>query len=134
MGRKVQFRGKRCDNGEWVYGSLMQFHAGEFNKPICCIMPWQEHDTKETLSFFEVDFDTVGQALDKKDKNNVEIYEGDIAKHDLYNYLFTVKYDHTCYVITTGAMNKHHLCEDNTEKKIAVIGNINDSPELLENA
>ena len=35
--REIKFRGKRVDNGEWVYGDLIQYESGEvsiFSKQI----------------------------------------------------------------------------------------------------
>lgn len=75
MNREIKFRGKRTDNGKWIYGSLMQFE----NK-ISCIMPLQKHDTKKGLLFYEVNSETVGQFVGSLDKNKKEIYVGDIIR------------------------------------------------------
>jgi uncharacterized phage protein (TIGR01671 family) len=143
MDRKIQFRGKRIDNGEWVYGSLMQFHAGEFNKPICCIMPWQRHENKERLTFYEVDFATVGQALDKTDKRGVEIYEGDICK--AYQKLYEVPSPLIIKIVynkETASFDPMQLWSSDKKWKslinrweqydFEVIGNIYDNNKLLE--
>lgn len=64
MKREIKFRAKRVDNGEWVYGCLIQ--------RIDCT---EIHDGVFTWA---IKPETVGQFTGLLDKNGVEIYEGDI--------------------------------------------------------
>ncbi|MGC6586560.1 YopX family protein [Paenibacillus sp. Dod16] len=72
--RDYKFRGKRIDNGEWVYGDLM---TGK-NPSITWWKPVGEQSYE--IDCADVDPETVGQVFDFGDKEENELYPGDIIK------------------------------------------------------
>jgi uncharacterized phage protein (TIGR01671 family) len=119
--REIKFRGKRVDNGEWVYGYYVHsnkdlIHEGDYG------------------NIWVVIQETVGQFTGLKDENDKEIYEGDIVNcsrgcpHKIY---FEQEYAGT-YI---GGMPAFYLSGIKNgyawTKAETLIGNIHDNPELL---
>lgn len=130
--REILFRGKRVDNGEWVYGLLCR--VGDTYANIV---------EKSTEVMCTVLTNTIGQSTGLTDKNGREIFEGDII-HLEYSQVFfggvyfgeytaEVSYKEGCFV-TDGINNGDEIETplsgfDNDE--VEIIGNIHDNPELL---
>ena len=71
----IKFRGKRVDNGEWVYGYYVeQYHSMKYKKRIDAIFYSDEHKTYR----IPIDRKTIGRYFGEEDKNGKAIYEGDI--------------------------------------------------------
>ena len=155
MMREILFRGKRLDNGEWVYGSFLhvEHEDGSFTTAI--------FHKKDSGGDAEVFPPTVGQYTGLKDKNGKRIFEGDIVR-----YTFDSPDDPTAtenglkvrtgrifwsdwrasFAVTAGINGSASLNNDVARyvrgrqiyeyvrgaNTVEVIGNIHDNPELLE--
>lgn len=134
--REIKFRGKRVDNGEWVYG---YYFPDMLKKTHDSTVTWafiKEYDYENAKSITqEVYKETVGQYTGLKDKNGKEVYEGDIIGNDTtYKLLVNIDKGHTCIKF------KNHNTEYNEfitqreidEEEYYILGNIHENPELLE--
>jgi uncharacterized phage protein (TIGR01671 family) len=125
--RDIRFRGKRKDNGEWVYGYCCRtFRWMGDTEPVAGI---QE---SEGFFFREVVPETVGEYTGLHDKNGKEIYEGDLLKDDR-GMIYKVKWG--CDLLWLAITNEKHCncyCPKGVAKRAEVISNIHDNPELLE--
>jgi len=92
--RDILFRGKRIDDGEWVYGYILADTADcsikregkcqcKHDGSNCYILYWRDecHEYEE----IQVDSSTVGQFSGLIDNTGKRIFEGDIV-HCFYGY------------------------------------------------
>ena len=127
--REIEFRGKRIDNGKWVYGYLFKIWEH-------CFILWGT--TNDMPNMIEVIPETVGQFTGLIDKNEKKIYEGDVVKttallNDHHQRGATVVspveywYGATCLSITYVPLS----LDFRMSHEIEIIGNIHDNPELM---
>jgi len=114
--REIKFRAycQVCDNFVRVYDSLTQFKDGITNQ-----CPNHEVRTDTQLM----------QYTGLKDKNGVEIYEGDVVKHG--NGIQQVYYDNTTASYQMNLKGSVYDQEYGGYDNVEVIGNIYQNPELL---
>lgn len=136
MVREIKFRGKRLDNGEWAYGSLLQ---EQINGATCeCIIIDHIYARERK----QIKVGTCGQYTGLQDSNSKEIYEGDILiEPSVATVPLEVRYNEKqcafCLIEHThtegpllgtcplGDMLRHY-------PHMNVVGNIHDNPELCQ--
>lgn len=128
--KKILFRGKRVDNGEWIISSdIQQYDCGRVYLWSCG--RWVEVDPK-----------TVGQYTGLTDKNGREIFEGDICRAsrgkdiEVGEIVYKDKCGIWLIVYDSIYCNALHdfATSDDYNVWIKVIGDIHDTPELLEDS
>lgn len=131
--REILFRGKRKDNGEWVYGFYCPACFGFF--PCSPAIISKELMDSGCWKPEEVIPETVGQYTGLTDKNGKKIFEGDIVKG-----LFVFGEISSVVIFKYGSFGIEWNIDEikvldpflglrNIECE--VIGNIHDNPELL---
>jgi uncharacterized phage protein (TIGR01671 family) len=132
--RTIKFRGKRVDNGEWVYGNY--YYDGVCNQHY--IDQWKEkvlepeHNYREVVhEWVDVIHETVGQYIEVNDNRGKEIFDADILRTDSgINQYVTYRKDMAAFVCRINEQSAS--CDISAFWNI--VGNIHDNPELLNHA
>lgn len=138
MNDRYLFRGKRTDNGEWIYGLLGRYNA--------------DYERANIIDEFEclvpVKTETVGQYTGLTDKNGKRIFEGDVVEltDENNDFKWTAKVVfgnpygtyywgwNLMYAGGNPKVNTDILLWVDMEESgafIEIIGNVTDNPELL---
>ena len=133
--RDYLFRGKRIDNGEWVYWNIY----GEF----CTSKGRRTRLTRKTpygekyfYHIYEIkqliDSETVGQYTSLTDKNGKKIFEGDIVDIlDENEEIGVIKWADDDAMFTINSDGWYTSFNIYWSIDLEVIGNIHDNPEIL---
>lgn len=124
--REILFRGKRIDNGEWVYGYYVYTKDSKGKHQHFIVTP----------EWFIVDPETVGQYTDLTDKNGKKIFDGDIVRQTIvlrYQPIGQICYNaENCQWRIEYVNNIVSFSSVGSGRSYELLGNIHDNPELLE--
>ena len=136
--RKILFRGKRVDNGEWVEG----YYAAEPYTKNTYNYGYILENEKDLFAkkAWLVDSRTVGQYTGLTDKNGTRVFEGDILKEygsaPEYSLMVIKNTGFGCFIEFYFHGEIHSTEQVGHTGWLSydeVIGNIHDNPKLLNN-
>ncbi|MEA0564564.1 YopX family protein [Lysinibacillus irui] len=136
--REIKFRGKCLRTNDWVYGLLIikrnEYYIGYIS------------NISGIWSVIQVEPKTVGQYTGLKDKEDKEIYEGDLVllKNEFASWKGTVVFDEGAFKLSikhSWGTSVEHFNKTNVFNDMGariqlnniylVVGNIYENPELL---
>lgn len=124
--RQIKFRGLRVDGKGWAYGDYFNTSKSSICKFLPTII---ENGGMNPIDFHLVQPQSIGQLSDSVDKNDKQIWEGDVVKFN--NRVYTVIYRDSCFFIISEALEHWiytlYSCDS---IEIEVIGNIHEESEV----
>ena len=147
--REILFRGKRCDNSEWVQGYYIRaehhWHNHGIHKDWITLGASANGGWFALHNKYAVKSETVGQFTGLTDKNGKKIFEGDIVRvlgnqqvDDWKNvdYVALIAFLDGGFCAIDGTVEEHgfrRYALARMDFSLEIIGNQFDNPELLEN-
>lgn len=131
MEDRYLFRGKRKNNGEWIFGNLIQTDDG--------VYIIQNYVPQHLIKNYEVDPATVCQCTGLEDKNGNLIWENDIieCKDGKHNFQTQIEWDAYCagFIFQdteTSVVGLDAITANGLYSESKIVSNIFDNQELLE--
>lgn len=124
--RKIWFRGKRLDNGEWVSGFVL--FSQDKSEAVIAKLTATESVCENVAPA------TIGQFTGRHDKNGKEIYEGDIVliAGVIKGYVrYNARYWRYEIAAADEPLENERIPSGRPEECWMIIGNIHDNPEFL---
>ena len=121
--REHKYRGKDIVTGEWWYGSLV-VHP-ENTSIVTYRKVWIDIGFDYIPKHHKVDPETVVEFTGLRDKDGVEIYEGDATDFGI------IVWNDGSFCVDCGNENQRTtcICQDRVHR-FTVIGNIHDNPDM----
>lgn len=133
--RDILFRGKRLDNGEWIYGLLTIEHFVNMGVDIEKAYCIKEIPKAPGVSYLwvKVNPETIGQYTGLTDKNGKRIFEGDVVKYGdtIHTTVFEQRNGTAYFGLVYSAFETLPFGHYQDLKQIEIIGNIHDNPEFI---
>ena len=130
--REYLFRGKRKDNGEWVYWNIYgEFCTSEGKR--AKLTSQTSYGEKNFYYIYEhlIDPETIGQYTGLTDKNGDKIFDSDIVDILTENEeVGIVTYDEGFFYVKADGFSVDFRNNINGND-LLIVGNIHDNPEIL---
>ena len=117
----IKFRGRQIETGEWFYGDLFQ---DDKHGDVCIY-------DKIIGNFMNVTPNTIGQYTGRKDRDDVEIYDGDIVEFKNERNKIKFADEYLTYFLINAKGYGFYKLGNIYSVELRVIGNIYENPELL---
>ena len=148
MNRTIKFCGKRIDNGEWVYGAYFCLHHNDERTHIHHFIIPDNMPIPKDKPIGEIQVEVIPETIElftsKQDKENHELYSGDViemldgsialikyGEFEMYCPIDDMDMDNVGFYVLSPQFDMS-MPLGPTESYALKLGNIHDNPELLE--